>query len=200
MFAAKQNVHHYYKQLHKVIPTMTFPALLQEKSGNVLKVINESAQNVIRVVRFSTNTSQVPELKIDFKSDCGKLAEMKSTSFCDNVVEGNRYTFEVTFELTKLMENNEDLVKTITIEEQNLQQDVVIDLEYIGQKCSCGSEIKNNGLSELCNNRGEYRCGVCYCDDGWRGSKCETECQNNDNQQLCREITDSYTSPVCYFK
>lgn len=178
---------------------MTFPALLQEHSANVLKVINESAQNVIRIIRFSTNTSLVPELKITFKSDCGQQNEMKTTSFCDNIEEGKRYTFEVSFELTKLLENGEDLVKTITIEEQNLQQDILVDLEYVGQRCNCGK--KNGGdSSEICNNRGEYRCGTCYCYDGWVGSKCEEECENINNQEQCKEITESYTSPICYFK
>lgn len=198
MFAAKQNVYDYYKRLNEVIPTMTFSALLQEHSENVLKVVNESAQNVIRVVRFSTDT--VPELKITFKSDCGRLTEMKTTSFCDNVEEGKRYTFEVTFELTKLMDNVDELRKTIVIEEQNIQDKIVVDLEYVGQRCSCDGGVQVVGVSQNCNNHGEYRCGACYCYEGWSGGKCEDACENVDNQEACKEFTGSYISPVCYFK
>lgn len=200
VFAAKQNVYHYYKQLNHVIPTMTVSALLEEKSENILKVVHESAQNLVRVVRFSTNTSLVPELKITFKSDCGRLTEMKPTSFCDNVEEGNRYTFEVTFELTKLMESDEDVIKTIIIEEQNIQHNVMVDLEYVGQKCNCNNEKIENAVSESCNNQGEYRCGDCYCNKGWGGSKCEEVCENYGDQEGCREIFESYTSSVCYNK
>lgn len=200
MFAAKRNVHDYYEQLNEVIPTMTSSALLQEHSENVLKVVSESAQNVIRVVRFSVNTLLAPEVKVIFKSDCGRLTELSTTNFCDNVEEGKRYTFEVTFELTKLMENDENLTKTIEIEEQNIQDKIVVDLEYVGQKCSCSGEKQTVGVSESCNNHGEYRCGACYCYEGWRGDKCESACENVDNQEVCKEATESYTSPICYFK
>lgn len=180
---------------------MTFPALLQEKSENVLKVVNESAQNVIRIVRFSTNTTANPELKISFKSDCGKLTEMKPTSFCDNVEEGKRYTFEVTLELTKLIEHNSETTKTITIEEQNIQQEITLDLEYVGQRCKCSNENKHHGGDiEICNHHGEYRCGACYCHEGWTGRNCDEECGQIDDQESCREIVDSYLSPVCYLK
>lgn len=180
---------------------MTFPALLEEKSENVLKVVNEGAQNIIKVVRFSTNTSLVPELKITFKSDCGMLKEMKPTRFCDNVEEGRRYTFEVTFELTKQLENHEEVTKTITIEEQNIRQEIKVDLEYVGQRCNCGSKTgKPDQNSEICNEHGEHRCGACYCYEGWTGSRCEEECGKIDSQESCKETIDSYISPVCYLK
>lgn len=177
---------------------MTYPALLQEKSENVLKVVNESAQNVIRIVRFSTNTSTAPELKVSFKSDCGRLTELKSTSFCDDVEEGKRYTFEVTFELTTSLV--ETPMKTLVIEEQNIQQEITVELEYVGQKCSCNNENKQDGDSEICNNHGEFRCGACYCYEGWTGANCEEECVNINDQESCRETIDSYTFPICYLK
>lgn len=179
---------------------MTFPALLQEKSENVIKVVKEGAQNVIRIIRFSTNTTQVPELKIAFKSNCGKLQEMKTDSFCDNVEEGKRYTFEVSLELIKQLENGQDVTKTIWIEEQNIQEKIRIDLEYVGQTCSCKNDDSTESSLSACNGHGQYRCGTCYCYEGWTGSNCAEECGKVNDQEACRESEESFTSPVCYLK
>ncbi|KAF2897728.1 hypothetical protein ILUMI_08445 [Ignelater luminosus] len=191
LFAAKEDIFKYYEDLQKIISSVSYVGKLAEESSNVLNLVKEGYFKVVQNVKFSANHSD--NLKVTIKSNCIQNKVLNSESMCNNVEEGKEYVFDVIMEVLKVPENMER--ETVTIEEQNIAEKLIIEVEY-SDKCKCNMKNQNSQIN-LCSNHGSYVCGVCECEDGWEGENCDLNCEYQRFEE-CRERNESYTSSTCY--
>ncbi|KAK5641772.1 hypothetical protein RI129_010319 [Pyrocoelia pectoralis] len=187
LFAAKADALKYYEDLNKAIPIVSFVGKLAEKSTNVLNLVTEGYFNVARNVYFYTNASN--NIKVTFKTNCNKFTGWNISSMCDNVEVGKEYVFDVTLDVDTVP----DRIKreTIVIEEKNIAEKLIIDVEYLG---ACECDVRND---TDCSGNGVHKCGICECEEGWKGEHCEISCKNQLFEE-CRYKNETYTSSTCY--
>ncbi|KAJ8979397.1 hypothetical protein NQ317_015826 [Molorchus minor] len=191
IFAVKDKVKiEYYRQVtRELLRDSAFVGELEEKSGNILHLITKGFYNFARQVSFSVNHTESGNLDVKFFSDCDGLGVLNRTSTCYNVEE-NAVNFTVQLTLRSPPTKKQDL---LFIEEKNINERVTLNITYLGI-CDC----KNyQGEIPSCNN-GSFRCGQCICDEGWTGSVCDEDCNENDNFDSCRQFIDGVPSSICH--
>lgn len=103
LIAAKKVAIDYYKRLNKIIPELSYIGQLAEESSNVLSLVKSGYYDVVKNIKFTASASD--NVDVTFNTDCSKEefgGGWKKSAVCDNVVEGQEYTFNVTMELKKL--------------------------------------------------------------------------------------------------
>lgn len=102
LIAAKKVAIDYYKKLNKIIPELSYVGQLAEESSNVLSLVKAGYYDAVKNIKFTASSSDYVD--VTFNTDCGKKAfaeGWKKSAVCDNVVEEQEYTFNVTMELRK---------------------------------------------------------------------------------------------------
>lgn len=65
-----------------------------------------------------------------------------------------------------------------------------MDIE-IEKPCSCLDTTEGEPNSDVCSTNGEFKCGSCFCDDGWTGKTCQCNLQalssDRELENLCSE-------------
>lgn len=147
-------------------------------------------QKIVESVTITTNATSDIEVKIS--STCPN----STINGCSNIQVGKTVDFTATIKLLKCTKNSTR--KTIAIKPQGLNESIIVDLEMI---CDCDCESSDSKYhipkSVNCSLSGTLKCGVCECDDGRFGKKCEcnktssfstdeTNCKINKNDtKIC---------------
>lgn len=111
-------------------------------------------------------------IKITYYSSCLNGGKPIETNRCDNLRVGNVVTFTANIVVTSCPANRDDWRQVVQIYPVGLDESMIIDLEML---CDCECERGDNTLepSAECNGFGQYKCGICECDDYHSGEKCE---------------------------
>ncbi|XP_063930532.1 uncharacterized integrin beta-like protein C05D9.3 [Zophobas morio] len=124
-----------------------------------------------------------PRIKLAFFSDCGgQHEEAIETSQCDNVEFGKSVEFVVKVQQVVCAKRQPEKIKTVEISAAPSGATFRLNL-YVHCNCPCEME-GTKGNPELpeevpgCRGRGEFVCGVCYCNEGWAGDSCEINTTN----------------------
>ena len=180
VFAVTAKTKSYFENLAEELNA--FVTIIAEDSSNLLDVL--ATAYIETVSRVSLSFDQPIFIQSSVVPTCPEGSTLSNElTECDNVTNGTTI-FNVTLSLTECV--------------AELQNGGVYPLEVsvpgfdsfiVNIEGSCNCECDSNTLTNmsLCVN-GELRCGRCYCDDGWKGDRCDcsTEpCPVGANGQEC---------------
>jgi protocadherin alpha len=154
----------------------SYSAELSEDSSNVVDMVQEQYNKISSSVEMKDNASG--NIKIKYYSTCLGTTRME-TNKCDELKVGDVVSFETEIVVTSCPQDPSEWFQTFRIYPVGINESLTIDLEML---CSCPCEQSGHPAyeehSEICNNAGTLKCGICECDDTHFGRNCE--CATND--------------------
>nr|XP_012150968.1 PREDICTED: integrin beta-nu isoform X1 [Megachile rotundata]XP_012150969.1 PREDICTED: integrin beta-nu isoform X1 [Megachile rotundata] len=182
IFAVTEDRRSEYESTAALLKEKARVATLTSNSSNILEIIKSAYQQITSRVILSDNSSA--PLRMEYFSNCGNrdIAEW-STSECEDIEEGQVYNFNVVLSIDKCPSNESLWKQTIVIEDALASEvsKVVVEVELL---CGCNC---NDPESPNCEHGTDY-CGVCKCDRGWSGEKCDCDERSpTENRLQCME-------------
>ncbi|KYB28696.1 uncharacterized integrin beta-like protein C05D9.3 isoform X2 [Tribolium castaneum] len=125
-------------------------------------------------VALRHNLKKQQVVKLTFFTKCDNR-EMTESDKCDNVQLGEPVTFWVKVEQRQCSKRQPEQIKRIKI--RLTPGDAVFRLDLYAY-CYCPCEMDDAVSSPQCGKKGSFKCGVCYCKDGFAGKDCEINTSN----------------------
>nr|DBA19549.1 TPA: hypothetical protein GDO54_015366 [Pyxicephalus adspersus] len=170
--------------------------------GTTVEILDQSSQNILQLIVNAYNNirskvelivSETPEdLELSFTATCQDGASYPGLRKCGELMIGDTVSFEVSVQARSCPPPGTS--HTFTIKPVGFRDTLEVTVTY---KCSCGCSHLEEASSRKCSGNGTFTCGVCNCDSGFLGARCE--CGEDDDSSsssltTCRE-SESHT--VC---
>lgn len=140
---------------------------LTEDSSNVVELVKGEYAKITSKVELKDNATA--PVKIRYFSKCKGTTETE-TSVCDKLKVGDQVEFRAEITVENCPKDRSEWNQIIGIYPVGLRESLVIDLEML---CDCLCEREGEEASAKCSGHGSFECGVCRCDEGYLGSRCE---------------------------
>ncbi|KAL1272636.1 hypothetical protein QQF64_028498 [Cirrhinus molitorella] len=165
IFAVTEDIYPAYKALSALIP-QSVVGVLRNDSSNVVDLISEAYGNLSSTLVLEQEGAP-KELDVSYWSTCkGNQAdiEWKEKGECQGI-KHEKITFKVRLNASACLKEPQ----TFRIKMQGINEEVkiMVDTEC---HCNCGAPEE---ASKHCNGNGTLSCGVCSCDKGNLGQRCE---------------------------
>lgn len=201
IFAVTNEVLHHYTSIKALMPDQTNVGILQADSSNILQLVEDGFSEFVRKAHFIDDAPDY--LKVEYLTKCGdKYIDYVSQNSCDNIEIGKEYEFIIRVTLLDSPEILGLERQTIRIEEASLSDEYLqLDIE-LEVTCPCMKEEEGEVASARCNKNGEFKCGMCLCDQGFVGQTCDCNLSNYtsskelDAQCQNMEMSDGITQ-IC---
>uniref|UniRef100_A0A6P7G622 Integrin beta n=1 Tax=Diabrotica virgifera virgifera TaxID=50390 RepID=A0A6P7G622_DIAVI len=192
IFAVKtlSKMHYYLNMTRDTLKGYAFVGELQEDATNIVDLITKGYYNFAQTVSFMMNTTEQEYIDVKFFADCSNLGIYNETSICYGL-DNREVNFKVQLTAKHIPEHTQR--DTLYVEEKNINEKLTVNVEYVSS-CQC-SNYKDDG-NKFCGH-GTYRCGRCYCQEGWSGSNCSENCENFDFRS-CRSYETDPPSKICF--
>ncbi|KAJ8359034.1 hypothetical protein SKAU_G00155590 [Synaphobranchus kaupii] len=180
-----------YQALSKLIPKSVV-GVLEADSSNVVQLISEAYGNLSSTILLEHLHAPVG-LDISYRSKCsdGIHTPWQRNGECRNVRINEQVNFTVKVTATSCLPG----VETFVIKPQGIGEELKVTVETLCD-CKCGDKEEQ---SSHCNGNGTLSCGICSCDEGLLGQRCECEkhgaedsmgamdaqCRQTNASQLC---------------
>ncbi|KAL0978387.1 hypothetical protein UPYG_G00169850 [Umbra pygmaea] len=184
IFAVTEDSVAAYKALSNLIP-QSVVGVLKTDSSNVVELIKEAYSNLSSTIFLETNLAP-SGLDVTYRSHCtpgaGDDAPWQSRGECMNVKLNQQVDFTVSLNTSECLEKTEFLLKL-----QGISETLKISVETL---CDCECDDTEE-QSQHCSNNGTYICGICRCNKGFQGQRCEcvnsieAPCRQNNSSLLC---------------
>ncbi|XP_010891643.1 integrin beta-7 isoform X2 [Esox lucius] len=170
-----------YEALSKLLP-LSVVGLLEQDSSNIVHLISEAYNNLFSSIRLEHH--EVPlGLKVSYTSHCGdgqdRPAPGQDRGECDQVGINQQVNFTVTVNSSNCFTRTE----SFTIKVQGISEELRVTVEML---CDCDCQDTEE-QSAQCHGNGTFQCGICSCDSGHTGQRCECETQQETNTSLAQE-------------
>ncbi|XP_015214761.1 integrin beta-2 [Lepisosteus oculatus] len=178
IFAVTDNVQNVYKDLSTMIPKSAV-GVLSSDSSNIVSLIQGAYDSLSSTVILEHN--RLPEnVKVTYKSKCsdGSVAS-GDRGICNNVKINDEIIFEVTVTAEKCIEP-----QSFEIRPLGFTETLTVKIET-RCKCECDEALETN--SPYCSGSGYIKCGICGCNQGFNGQRCE--CKIGDKSE--RDLTQA---------
>ncbi|CAI5766037.1 integrin beta-4 isoform X2 [Podarcis lilfordi] len=184
IFAVTNHSYDYYEKLHTYFPISEI-GRLQEDSSNIVDLIRTAYNRIsskMDIRAFGTPKA----MKTEITSEMYEKTE--SGSF--NIVRGEVGRFKVRVKaheqvgdkhVCSLPEKDRDGV--FHIKPSSFGNNVEVAASVICDACPC--ELQQEVLSPRCNFRGNFACGECICNAGWRGATCNCSTTSSTDDAAC---------------
>ncbi|XP_045106617.1 integrin beta-PS-like isoform X2 [Portunus trituberculatus] len=170
IFAVTREQSAVYSRLAQMIEGSSQGELTQN-SSNVVQLVKDEYAKITSKVELKDNATSPVIIK--YYSKCKGITE-KETSECKGLFVGDQVEFRAEITVDKCPEDPSEWNQVIGIYPVGLRESLIIDLEMI---CNCPCERPGDEgyevASDECSGHGTYQCGVCDCDKGYLGSRCE---------------------------
>ncbi|XP_038222771.1 integrin beta-nu [Zerene cesonia] len=177
IFAVTESVKDHYDSLHQLLSDFTYIAKLESDSSNILKLVKTGYEDIVSVVDFEDDASSGP-VKVKYFTDCGvKGGMLIEARRCSGVEYGMTLNYEAHVTLDSCPEFKKSH-QTITISESQLGQDSLTLEVDIQCGCNCESDLIKD-MSLTCPTHSHLVCGVCQCNKGWSGPKCDCSIEDD---------------------
>ncbi|XP_023220339.1 integrin beta-PS-like [Centruroides sculpturatus] len=168
IFAVTRDQNDVYEDLARELESATV-GVLEDDSSNVVQLIRDQYDKIRSSVKIRDDSAD--PIKITYFSSClGKTK--KQTDSCENIPVGGSVTFVARIELTSCPENARDWNRVFEIFPTHLNEAVKVKVRMICE-CQCEEHDKEERKSPKCSGNGTFECGICNCDPGRYGEKCE---------------------------
>ncbi|XP_016322549.1 integrin beta-7-like [Sinocyclocheilus anshuiensis] len=165
IFAVTEDIYPAYKALSALIP-QSVVGVLKNDSSNVVDLISEAYGNLSSTLVLEQEGAP-KELDVSYKSTCkGNQAdsEWKEKGVCQGI-KHEQIAFNVRLNASACLKEPQ----TFRIKMQGINEEVKITV-HTECHCDCGVPEK---ASKHCSSTGTLSCGVCSCDEGHLGQRCE---------------------------
>ncbi|KAL1020738.1 hypothetical protein UPYG_G00004030 [Umbra pygmaea] len=186
-----------YEALSKLLP-QSVVGVLEDDSSNIVELISKAYNDLLSSVRLE-NHRVPPAMNISYSSHCDdtgdRLAEGQDLAECNNVRINQQVNFTVTVAVSSCYSKTESFI----IKVQGISEELTATVETL---CDCDCQDFEEQSSQ-CHGNGTFHCGVCSCNSGHTGQRCECETlQNTENsvsqEALCSDPhTNSSASQLC---
>lgn len=173
IFAVMGNVVSDYEKLRSFLDGAVVGEL-EKDSKNIVQLISNKYYELRSRIKFQPNNADFVEIK--FSSKC--LSNIvRETAVCENLEINDQVEFEVKLIVKSDVCNGKSGVveRNVTLDAVGLNDQLFVKLNILCD-CECeraGKEIPN---SDKCNNgNGTFECGMCNCNPGRYGRKCECD-------------------------
>ncbi|KAK6319213.1 hypothetical protein J4Q44_G00104240 [Coregonus suidteri] len=181
-----------YKALSKLIP-QSVVGVLKNDSSNVVQLISEAYNNLSSTILLEHHGAP-SGLDVSYRSHCtpgeGDNTPWQRRGECMNVKLNQQVDFTVSLNISTCLKEKQ----TFSLKLQGMSETLKVSVETL---CDCNCHDREE-QSTHCNENGTLTCGICSCDEGHLGQRCECErpkdmtsadsmdaaCRQ-DNSQLC---------------
>ncbi|XP_041433887.1 integrin beta-5 isoform X3 [Xenopus laevis] len=163
--------------------------------GTTAEILDQDSQNIIQLIVSAYNNirskvelmvSESPEdLSLSFTATCQDGVSYPGVKKCGDLKIGDTVSFEVSVEARNCHPPGTE--HTFTIKPVGFRDTLEVTVTY-NCSCSCSQQVET--ASSKCSSNGTYTCGVCDCDPGFLGARCECgeeEISSDVSQNTCRE-------------
>ncbi|XP_031650535.1 integrin beta-7 isoform X8 [Oncorhynchus kisutch] len=181
--------------LSEMIP-QSVVGLLEDDSSNVVQLISEACNNLSSSILLE-HRDVPPGLGVSYSSHCGddRLAQGQDRGECRDVRTNQQVNFTVTVTSSSCLSKTESFI----IKVQGINEELRVTVETL---CDCDCQDSEEQSSQ-CHGNGTFHCGICSCDSGHTGQRCECETQPDKDTSLALETlcspaqTNSTGTPLC---
>ncbi|XP_063706360.1 integrin beta-PS-like [Culicoides brevitarsis] len=179
IFAITRDAKSHYDEMVKYIEG-SYVSRLEDSSSNVVQLIEEQYKKISSSIELKDNSTEF--IKVDFSSKCFGT-KVERTNKCDNIKVGDKIDFDIQITATSCS------AETVRIYPVGIDESLVLDIQPI---CECPCMDPSHKTYERdsveCKQQGTLQCGLCDCNPGFTGLKCE-----------CAEGTDDKNNTNCDF-
>uniref|UniRef100_A0A672T8W3 Integrin beta n=1 Tax=Sinocyclocheilus grahami TaxID=75366 RepID=A0A672T8W3_SINGR len=182
IFAVTKRHYVLYKNLTALIPGTTVE-ILDQDSKNIIQLIVNAYNNIRSKVELSV-WDHPEDLSLAFTATCQDGQPLTGLRKCADVKIGDTVSFNITVDARGCPPKGTR--KSFTIRPVGFKDRLEVSVDY---RCDCSCSYYTKTNSSRCNSAGTYSCGMCRCEPGYLGARCECEEGEVDHQQLsaCRE-------------
>lgn len=167
---------------------------LKNNSANILQVIQSNYDAISHKVELKTEHSE--NITVKFESQCYGDT-MLETNVCDKLVPNKKVVFNVTIQIDECPLKASNWKRTMEIYPVGLDMKVSVDIDMICE-CECKETADMSVKSPKCNYKGVYTCGICLCDEGYVGRKCEcSKIGSNSTTELDKQCIQPGSNSIC---
>ncbi|KAB0362355.1 hypothetical protein FD754_006511 [Muntiacus muntjak] len=189
IFAVTKNHYMLYKNFTALIPGTTVE-ILHGDSKNILQLIINAYNSIRSKVELSV-WDQPEDLNLFFTATCQDGVSYPGQRKCEGLKIGDTASFEVSVEARSCPGKHAQHM--FTLRPVGFRDSLDVGVTY---SCRCGCSAGLEPDSTRCSSNGTYVCGLCECNPGFLGTRCE--CQEGESQSgyqnLCREAEGK---PLC---
>ncbi|XP_063421998.1 integrin beta-1-A-like isoform X1 [Mytilus trossulus] len=191
----REGYKNYYVKLNPDIPG-SFTEELSQDATNILSIIRTTYEKLRGTVNFVNDAFQ--NIDTQYWSACGgRISQTDQRSTCSNITVGLPIDFEfrMTLNINKCPDNINERTVRSSIHPEGLEDRLDVNVEYI---CDCDCQAPGQAVenSTDCNRQGRLECGVCHCNDGWSGDKCDCDISKTQ-EETCGQTTDGVNYIIC---
>ncbi|KAM4698234.1 integrin beta-5 isoform 1-T2 [Rhinophrynus dorsalis] len=190
IFAVTKSHYVLYKNFTALIPGTTVE-ILDQDSQNIIHLI-VSAYNNIRSKVELTVSDNPEDLSLGFSATCQDGLSYPGVKKCGELKIGDTVSFEVSVEARSCPPT--DTSHTFTIKPVGFRDTLEVTVTY---NCSCGCSQQVEQGSSKCSSNGTYTCGVCDCDAGFLGARCECGEDESSSDMLLNTCREAEGKTVC---
>uniref|UniRef100_A0A8C6PPH3 Integrin beta n=1 Tax=Nothobranchius furzeri TaxID=105023 RepID=A0A8C6PPH3_NOTFU len=184
IFAVTKRFYVIYKNFTALIP------------GTTVEILDQDSKNVIQLIVNAYSVSKSPgsleltvsdhpeDINLSFTATCQDGTPLPGLRRCADLKIGDTVSFNVSVEARSCPSHGAD--QTFTIKPVGFKDRLEVAVHHKCD-CSCSSTAQIN--SSTCSSIGTHTCGICHCEPGHLGARCE--CQEGDSSSVqlgdCRE-------------
>ncbi|KAI1892230.1 hypothetical protein AGOR_G00131220 [Albula goreensis] len=177
-----------YKALSEALP-LSVVGELKGDSSNVVQLISYAYGNLSSIILLE-HLGAPPSLQVSYNSHCsdGVQTSGRRRGECSNVGINHQVNFTVTLTASVCLQRKE----TFVIKPQGSDEELHVTVETLCD-CDCRDEEER---SPYCSGNGTLSCGLCSCERGYEGQRCECPQEEYDDLVLtldtsCRQANDT---------
>nr|QAT77243.1 integrin beta-2 [Plecoglossus altivelis] len=175
IFAVTQNMEKVYMDLSAMIPKSEV-GVLSADSKNVVELIKKAYDKLSSKV--TVTHSELPEnVRVTYTPICnGIVGTLGDKGACENVGVGQLIMFNVTVIADACIDETSFFIGPLGIKDKLLVK--------VSTRCECTCDDPLVSSPVHCNGNGKVSCGMCSCNNGFVGQKCECSIGEKDESSL----------------
>ncbi|XP_063064273.1 integrin beta-7-like [Engraulis encrasicolus] len=187
IFAVTQDHTDYYMKASEQIP-QSVVGVLEEDSSNVVQLISKAYDDLSSKIILEHH--KVPAgIDVSYESQCGdrEHSPKQKKGVCNNAKINEQVSFTVTMNSFTCL--SEAVTFTLGVQGQNEKVQVTVDTLC---DCACNDTEPS---SPQCGGKGTLNCGICSCDVGHMGQRCECDSDALEHRDGMMELERQCFSP-----
>uniref|UniRef100_A0A8D2LMR5 Integrin beta n=1 Tax=Varanus komodoensis TaxID=61221 RepID=A0A8D2LMR5_VARKO len=190
IFAVTNHSYEYYEKLRTYFP-ISEVGRLQEDSSNIVELLRAAFERIRS--KMDIRAYDTPKA---MKTEITSMKYQKTESGSFNIVRGEVGTFNVRVKAHEQVGGKhvcdlpeKDRKGAIHIKPSSFTDKVAVDASVICDACPC--EQQQEVRSAKCNFNGNFVCGQCVCNPGWRGAACNCSTSASADNTPCLRPGDT---------